>query len=182
MEALRSPEAEKQELAVEILRNIGTCDSHVLVALGAFLKTAKAAPKVLADVASILVQMSQSSQSSFESSEALEGVLLGSLSHRSWRIREAGIQGLINLPSTRKLRRLIQKLKSRNQKPMDDGEELNRNFSTDMAAVEALGGVAPAGHLGAVPPPLAASGRVPTGGQEAAVFRDPPEFTGTFLL
>lgn len=146
VEALRSPEAEKQELAVEILRNIGTCDSHVLVALGAFLKTAKAAPKVLADVASILVQMSQSSQSSFESSEALEGVLLGSLSHRSWRIREAGIQGLINLPSTRKLRRLIQKLKSRNQKPMDDGEELNRNFSTDMAAVEALGGVAPAGH------------------------------------
>jgi hypothetical protein len=30
--------------------------------------------QVLADVASILVQMSQSSQSSFESSEALEGV------------------------------------------------------------------------------------------------------------
>ena len=26
------------------------------------------------------------------------------------------------------------------------GQELNRNFSTDMAAVEALGGVAPAGH------------------------------------
>lgn len=146
VEALGSPaEVEKQELAVEILRNIGTCDSHVLVALGAFLKTAKVAPKVLADVATVLIQQSQSAQPS-ESSEALEGVLLGSLSHRSWRIREAGIQGLIHIPSQRKVTRLIQKLKSRNDKQMDAEEELNRNFSTDMAAVEALGSIAPAGH------------------------------------
>eukprot|EP00435_Cladocopium_sp_Y103_P038661 s1144_g10.t1 len=141
VEALRNPDVESQVTAVEILRNIGTCEDHVLVALGAFLKTARVAPKVLADVATILVEMSQSLS---ESSEALEGVLLGSLSHRSWRIREAGIQGLINIPSVRKVKRLIQLLKSKNQKSMlDDGEDHDRVFSADMAAVEALGGVAP---------------------------------------
>lgn len=132
---------ESQDMAVQVVRHVESCNNQVIQAFGAFLKRTNPSPKVKADLAATLLALSER-----HTSEEMEDVLLESLRHRSWRVREAAIQGLINISSETKMSKLINMIKKNHGK---DKDEVDRDFSVNMAAAEALGEI-PVGDEAAI--------------------------------